>query len=277
MAYLAAIRDGDTDAYKILACHINYWSLGGLGHRVFQLDVGLRLKAEYAFEVVKLAVPVGTNNDGCTDLAESIKSPRTAELIFSGPAPGTVVGIMRSERDERLSGKGFSLWTLTLARAIQPGQEVYVRARFAVVDRGRTWSWKRWLFATNGALVDLRVAETREQVNLTQWQALKDSIVPIEELNVFVMAPQTLQLVTASPSPRYVRLLEGDAWGEYIGRSPDLFRTGKMIVYYWRQNAEDGHRVDTDTPFRGFLDLSKESLLTPGRNHPCLFLAFPIL
>lgn len=274
MGYFAVISDGDEAAFRVSECHINFWSLGGLGHRVFQFDVGLRLIASKPFSLVKMVIPLGTNPNGWHDLAEVIRTPSISELIFGGPAPATVANVLKAERDEALSGKAYSFWTLRLASEVQT--EAYVRVRFDVVDRGREWIWKRVGLATSGAIVDLRVAETREAVNVEAWQALKNKIVPIEELNLFVMAPSTLQLKVTSPIPRYIRLLEGRAWGSYIGRAPDLFRTGKLIVYYWRhKSTEDVPPIDVDNPFRAFLDLDKQDLLTTfGNRTQALLLVF---
>jgi hypothetical protein len=108
----------------------------------------------------------------------------------------------------------------------------------------------------------LRIAEVREAVGLSKWDGLIERIVPIETLNLFVVAPSTLQAAAISPAPRYIRVLEGNAWAPYIGRAPDLFRSGKLIVYYWRHKSEDeGKRaIDPDNPFRAFIDLNRPSI-----------------
>ena len=162
-----------------------------------------------------------------------------------------------------LSGKDFTLWNIELSNKVEADEEVYVRIRFEVDNKGRTWIWKRWLLGAYGAIVDMRVSEVREAVGVPQWDGLKDRIVPIDTLNLFVIAPSTLQVAAINPTPRYIRMLEGKAWVPYIGRAPDLFRTGKLIVYYWRHRSEDqdGRKITPESPFRVFMDLNRASVL----------------
>lgn len=261
MGFFAVIRDSAeaAAAFRIKECHVNLWSLGGLGRRVFTLDVGLWLEATRSFSAVRLAIPFGTS--GHQDLSHLMKNQQIADLIFGGPVPAEPISSYKAAKDESLSGKDHSVWNIELAQTVNPEDEVYLRVRFDISDKGRGWIWKRWLLAAYGALVDVRIAEVREAVGLSKWDGLIARIVPIETLNLFIVAPSTLQAAAISPTPRYIRVLEGKAWVPYIGRAPDLFRSGKLIVYYWRYRSEDYAKkvIEPDYPFRAFLDLNRPS------------------
>lgn len=260
MGFFAVVRDSpDEPPFKVLECHLNLWSLGGLGRRVFKFDVGLRLQGSDDFSEFRLAVPFGTSR--YKNLARATRNNEIAELLFGGPAPAPVAVSYTAQVEPAMSGKDYTLWRVELPNRVKRQEEVYVRIRFDVDNKGREWIWKRWLWGAYGAIVDLRVADVREAVGVPNWEGLKERIVPIERLNLFVMAPSSLQAAAMSPTPRYIRVLEGKAWVPYIGRAPDLFRTGKLIVYSWRSDEHAQECIDTHTPFRVFLDLNRASVL----------------
>lgn len=300
MGFFAVLRNPDDPNFEVIHCHLNLWSLGGLlSHRRFLWDVGLRLRADENTNLsrLQLAIPFSTRGNGIDDLQAEVLNPQIAQLIFGGPVDvaGTTisyealnpVNVVRAPKtqaslDMARSHLGFSIWNLQFTPAIVAGSESYVRVRFEVRHLGRTWIWKRSGLAKNGALIDLRIAEIRETWDVPDADVLQDQIVPIQNLFLFVIAPTSLQLRATSPPLRYMRLLEGRAWEPYVGHATDIRRSGKLMVYYWRYNANDQNPpIDSIKPFRAFLDLSQEFGMTSWRDHLRTFLllliAIPIL
>jgi len=295
MGFFAVVREQD-QPFEVELCHLNLWSLAGLFRRAFFWDVGLQLKADDNNKLSKfsLALPFSTEPGGMKDLSASLKSPEVSELIF-----GTSVSISGSEikytkedgifdlvlgqisetesdREKKRSGTTFSYWNLILAEPIPPGQRRYIRVRFEVYNLGRTWIWKPF---KSGAIIDLRVADLRETISLQPWNDLKSRIIPVADLYLFVIAPSWLQHASSSPSLKYMRLLEGRVWENYLGRKTDFFRLEKMVIYYWRRGSAktlgnaletntSGKEVKTDTvsPFRAFLDLDKTNVISAAGN-----------
>jgi hypothetical protein len=285
MGFFAILSESETADFEVIHCHLNLWSLGGiLKHRNFYWDVGLRLRATGAKELSKfsLALPFGTEDVDIEDLKKLMMDQSILELIFGGPVtiggtpdgptiiydeldPVQIVAIdgASSSRDAKRSVHDFSVWNLTLATQVRPGQEAYMRLRFKIRHHGRAWQWKRSLFAKYGALVDLRVADVRETWNVRDGEALKKKIVPIQNIYLFLIAPTWLQSRQVSPPTKYLRLLEGRAWKPYVGNASDI-QMGKLLVYYWK-NKDDV--VSKDNPFRAFLDLHREYGPSAWRNH----------
>jgi len=295
MGFFAVVREQD-QPFEVELCHLNLWSLSGLFRRAFFWDVGLQLKADDNKSLSKfsLALPFSTESGGMKDLSDSLKSPEVSELIF-----GTSVSISGSEirytkedgtfdlvlgqisetdsdREKKRSGTTFSYWNLTLAEPIPVGERRYIRIRFEVYNLGRTWIWKPF---KRGAIIDLRVADLRETISLQPWNDLKSRIIPIADLYLFVVAPSWLQHASSSPSLKYMRLLEGRVWENYLGRKTDFFRLEKMVIYYWRKGSvkvpEDSREVsgfkkkiqtDIISPFRAFLDLDKTNVISAAGN-----------
>ncbi len=291
MGFFAVVREQD-QPFEVELCHLNLWSLSGLFRRAFFWDVGLQLKADDDKQLSKLslALPFSTESGGMKDLSDSLKSPEVSELIF-----GTSVSISGSEikyvkedgtfdlvlgqisendsnREKKRSGTTFSYWNLILAEPIPPGQRRYIRVRFEVYNLGRTWIWKPF---KSGAIIDLRVADLRETISLQPWNDLKSRIIPVTDLYLFVVTPSWLQHASSSPSLKYMRLLEGRVWENYLGRKTDFFRLEKMVIYYWRKGSAitpgnlleanaSGKELKTDTvsPFRAFLDLDKTNVIS---------------
>jgi len=93
--------------------------------------------------------------------------------------------------------------------------------------------------------------------------ALESLILPIKELNLFLIAPGSLQFRAVSPPLHYMRLLEGRVWEPYLGRAADFWRTGKLVICEWRNKDS----VSPMAPFRAFVDLSREFGLMPLSNY----------
>ena len=79
-------------------------------------------------------------------------------------------------------------------------------------------------------------------------------LIPIKQLNCFVILPGFFRTARLSPATRYVRLLEGRRWERYLGRATGLFGASKLVITYWRPDYE----VSPQKEFRAFLDLRRE-------------------
>src|SRR5579871_396565 len=280
MAYFAVVRDRDNKAFDVPVCHLNLWVLPSLiGHR-FQFDVGIRIRAnEDGLTSFLLALPFTVAKEGVEDLHDLLLNTETAQLIFGEPVVvngatvsyGTIkdlkIGRIFAQKCTEVSqwssrSKQCSVWKIDLASVLSRGDEQYVRLRFPVEGLGRRWMRKRAFLANNGAVMDFRVSDIREAQEAMDWASLQDRIVGIEALYAFVITPVSLQLRSASPDLRYMRLLEGDAWERYIRRRTGLIRSRQLLIFYWK--ATD---VSVEKPFRGFLDLSREFGVSSWANH----------
>ena len=279
MAFFAIIKDHD-DSFEVLQCHINIWCLGGIfGHSNFVWDVGLRLKGTTDKKVTKIyvAFPFGTDSNTIEDLHDRLIHQHTAELVFGGPVkidgdqityderPVALGRIDSSKRVEEKCGSDYSFWEIAISPPLAKDKELYFRIRLKIARCGSTWVWKRSLGRKNGALVDLRVSDVREAVAVGSWGAFRDRIVPIDKLNLLVIAPDFLQMRAVSPVLRYMRLLESRAWEYYLGQSPNILDRRRLIIYHWR--SEKGAPVDVKNPFLAFLDLSRDYGFIRPANH----------
>ena len=279
MAFFAVVKEHD-DSLDVLQCHINIWCLGGiLGHNNFVWDVGLRLKGMADKKVTKiyLAFPFASEGTRLEDLHNRLIHQHTAELVFGSPVkidgdeityderPVVLGRLDTSTRVEDKCGTDHSFWEIAISPPLAKDQELYIRGRIQIARCGSTWVWKRSLGRKNGALVDLRVSDVREAVSVDSWGSFKDRIVPIQKLNLLVIAPDYLQMRAVSPPLRYMRLLESRAWEKYLGQSPNFRSRRRLIVYHWR--SEKGQPVDVKTPFLAFLDLSRDYGFIRPANH----------
>jgi len=289
MGFFAIIKESSDNPFVVSDCHINFWSLSGFLARRFYWDTGLRLTntSSAPLKRFQVALPFGTERNALSDLHDVILNTKVAELLFSrsvnvgagdtleyrpelGPIKVGIVAPTDATRDETRSGRDYSLWTLTLATEVQPGGQTYVRFRFAVSNTGRLWNWKRWGVSRFGAVVDARIMDYREAWNVKDGASLKSRMMPVENLNLFVIAPVKYQLKATSPSVHYLRILEGRAWETYLGRATSLLRREKLAIYQWR-----GDNLNQDKPFRAFLDISKEfGAVSPSNLALSLVVAF---
>ncbi len=274
MGLFAVLREPD-NPFSIVHCHLNLWVLGGLfGHRRFFFDVGLRIRADKGHTVQRfeVALPFEPLDEFFRDLYEEMQQQKNLYLIFGKKVvgqhqPGTGYTIDYDGTPVRVFSfkepqepvppasrqHDVTLRKLELAQPIAVNSEGYVRFRFEATRMGRAWSWKRFLLAKNGAIVDFRVADVREVMGLAGADALLDSVIEIQRLFMFVIAPASLVPIANSPSLHYMRMLEGPDWESYLGRaSYFLRRSQKMVIYEWRRES-----VTPLEPFRGFLSLAR--------------------
>jgi len=273
MSFFAVLKTKDSSPLRVIDCHLNLWSIGGLlNHRLLFFDVGLALEGidVNGTSVFDLAVPFETLKGEILDLGSKLRNQEVLNLIFAGnaklSASGTQskieyggktlllydVDISQSEPIE--NGLGFSTWKIRLASAINKGQQVYVRIRFKVSNSGHTWLWKRSVGAKNGALIDFRVGDVRG-TSTANGHLLIPRVLKIENLYLFVIAPFWLKLQTVSPSLYYIRLLEGKVWQPYLDVATNLFRNEKSVIYQWRKTDV----TTDDDAFHAFLYLGRDS------------------
>jgi hypothetical protein len=101
----------------------------------------------------------------------------------------------------------------------------------------------------------------REAVGLTDPDFFQDRVLAGRQLSAFVILRSRFKPQVIHPEPKYVRVLEGEAWRPYLGRRTSMFRPTKLLIYQWH---DDGV-TDLTSPFRGFLDVRKERGLSAVR------------
>jgi hypothetical protein len=275
---VAAIGDSEAPA-AIRHCHLNLWTLGGLfGYRVCYLDVGLHLVAgAQPLQQFRLGLPVCTPeapDQAIDSLKGRVENPTVASLIFArkdaveggsvliGDERVELVDIDRTQCSLAATPrtKDFSLWTVGLVTPLQPNQSGYLRIRFHIQGSGRLWLWGRSLLARNRAIVDLRVSDEREARTVPDGSEFISKLLPLDELNAFVIAPAAFAPAVTTPEAEYVRALEGQIWEKYLGRRTDLRRDQKFLIHHWRVTSP----TTADHPFRAFLLLERRRSLLPS-------------
>ncbi len=268
MSYFAILHE-TPEFITVTHCHVNLWLLKG---RLF-FDVGIGLRANRAVSrSLNMTLPFKVS--GYTDIHAVLKDPTTSELVFGQAVSVTGDGVITildgksissgekltttglvaapHERADLSTGEG-SVWTIELDREIPIEDCIYFRARFVVEDGGVAWQTHE-----GGYLLDFRVADTRGTSIAPTWKGLESNIVKIPALNAFVIVPAVLPVRNSHPPFRYVRLLEGKPWANYLSsigkRSKKLNK--KMVAYYWR--TEGDKTITKVAPFRAFLDLGPE-------------------
>ncbi len=270
MAYFAIISDKPS-SFKVVRCHINVWALNELFGMTFFFDVGIGLRSIGSEPVTKFQVALPFRSSEFEDLRDKLLNTKTARLILGQPVEikdGVISFDETNERNskktiklktmsvpkpelDKMSTNNYSLWNFELKSPIEPEgstAETYIRMRFPVQSFSRTW-----VKQGSGALVDIRISDVREGL-AAQWEALEPNIVEIDGLNLFIIAPSTMKSRSVSPELKYVRLLEGPLWENYLGRRLQLVGRNKQIIYYWRSEKP----INRNKPFMAFLDLAKE-------------------
>jgi hypothetical protein len=268
-------EEGDQPKFEVKKLDINVWCLQGLfGRTTILCDVGIRVRPEASLARLAVGIPFGTTSESLFDLTSTLRdSASTTSLVFGRPCTPerrgnrTIVsddGVSemamasieraKTERDEGRSNGNFSLWHLAVAGGLPTDIDSYVRVRFAVDSLGRAWTWRRSMLVRRNATVDLRVCDLRETQTVPDGNDYEQRLVPIEQLNCFVIVPSSFRPSRSSPATRYVRLLEGRLWERYLHRATDLRRSGKLGITYWRPDGP----IKADNEFRAFMDLRRE-------------------
>jgi len=286
-----AIGAKNPSTFSIASCHFNFWCVPRrpLSCDYF-CDIGLRLalphvsgenrRADASNVSFSVYLPFETNPRSFVDLSSVVLNPKTAALIFGRPVhvdatngtitydgssigEGTitekVVAIPREGAAIKLdkSGAWYSVWEIMLPADALHNQSLYTRFRFHVEGAGRTWIWKGWASGKRGALLDLRICDIRESLEVAEWDNVEKSIVPIQKLFCFVILPEQFLANTVSPEFHYLRLLEGLTWQDYVDAAGDHHRLRKLAIYQWRY-PKSSSQVDVNNPFRIFMDITEE-------------------
>jgi hypothetical protein len=274
MASFAVLRHQKGDHFEIKHCHLNLWRLPGfLRERVF-FDVGLHIAAGSRLTTFKVVLPFST--EAIRDLRQALNDKETAALIFRrASAPNTVsfrnannvplIPITIDKCHRRLRDvPDHSVWEIEID-PLASGTEGYVRFRFTVQNDVPTWNVKRHLLLAYGAVMDFRIADTREARRQYAGQIQWDYAVDIGEVNLFLVAPSELQMQNTSPAVYVSRLLEGDAWRAYLGRRT---KSRRLSIFGWEYPAavQPGAAmqgaapapINQANPYRVFLDLTRD-------------------
>lgn len=260
MGTIAVIPEGEI---QLLQLHVNLWILPGLGRQVRFLDVGFRFEVQCdQLETFDLAIP-GSGKKKPADLHEYITS-ESGSLIFGVPIECDTQGrisptqklspdyisatlVQLSEftpqRTEDLNA-GVSLWRCRLAKPWTsddgPG---YCRVRFFVPDPGRMWTHPGVSPLDGRSLFDLRILDVRENIRLEIAPDIRMSGVEVTEaVNTHLIVPEEFEILDTAENHKYVRLLETEAWRQYLGRKAHLPLTSpKMLAVSWekRGNVND--------------------------------------
>jgi hypothetical protein len=273
LSFFAVLDVEDQDKRKrftVERCHLNLWSLAGLGprRRIFVLDVGLKIKASSVpVRGFSLALPFGV--DTYSGLEDQVRTQTTAELIFdstisypgNGDAPREPVIRVGSDdmkilsvqvgqkKTARLSNESLTVWDFSFITPLPAGEIGYVRLRFPIVNLGRTWQWQKASWRKSGAILDLRLSDQRSTATLDGGSELRARALALEGVNVFAMVPAWLNGRAMHPELNYTRVLENDVWSSYLRRQAE--RGAKpMIVFAWKVNIP----VTLDSPLRIYAD-----------------------
>lgn len=264
---------------RIKDCHVNVWTLPAFLGEIHYLDVGLRLEnaAETPLAHVDIGIPLVPRPEDTECLISKVKDLSSWRLIFPdathltqggaghvnqslkraefGDMPMSSVSIaMREALDQ------FSVWRLTLDEPLPPGQATYLRVRFAIrEDRKRKLACVRH---SNDLAVfervrtyDLRVNETREQVQLPEQIRRFPTPPRMDVLRIFLIVADRYSPRVINPQPKHIRLLEGRAWQDYLGRRLAPFGIGgtpKLVIYSWKAEVPAGEE------YRAFASLHRD-------------------
>ncbi len=259
MSFFAVLRPQDAlePEPQVLTCHINFWALNNRGPKRFICDVGLHIAApsgsHSGISSVDLALPFEIVDKGVDDLYEKLLDKEVADLVWGEPV-GIDTPVSGDAVLERQDKTPLRLGRISLAKStvenypertaatahvelgatLAPGESAYFRIRFRVRKPGQTWVVKRSGLSHNGALVDFRISDPRETWHSRLERDLRDRIVELPNLYLFVISGWRLQMRVASPELKYVRVLEGQGWSRYLDRPTTVRRKSKLLVYYWR-------------------------------------------
>jgi hypothetical protein len=290
VGYFAVLKPVDATAgadFDVTRCHINVWVLPSFipGRRLMYFDLGIELTAIGADPVnaVEVLLPFlvepGYKMDqfrGCADLYDKLFDDETAELIFgepvevSGAAEERTLTVQAGEyiyRPRRIDTAHVeaakdqpprsSCYRVPLQNSVAPNASAYVRLRFRVFGNRSLLSAKS---PFGGVILDFRIADVRESRTRRQEVGIRKRIVPIMSVNFFAMLPSQYQMITASPSQRYMRVLETRAWSKYLAGVAYRHPSNAQVVYYWRsEKRNDGGPVPItpDNPFRVFANYDR--------------------
>jgi hypothetical protein len=262
VGFFGILSDNPAAELEVGRFDINVWCLPKIAGRYsFYCDIGIELTPKNATKQLSLALPFQTS--GLEDLVPRLaQNSNIAGLVFGEPVSTLAeritvkkeelhlgyVDVDGSELDRRRSYEAFSLWRLQFSNELKAVEKAYIRVRFRIKSLGRFWVWQTSRARGRTAVVDVRVGDLREAVVLRNAQEYASRLVTVKRLNCFVMIPVAFERRLCSPEVRYLRLLEGEVWKDYL---PKPTKGEKILVQYWR-----GENVGKDSEFRGLLHIA---------------------
>lgn len=268
-------------SYEVEALHLNLWMLAPrlwslstfntfkkCGAYNYYVDVGLRLSvASGSISSLDLCLP-GAPGENFIDLYDEVLNEKINDLIF-GTAVESKNGNIEYQRDgdkvvETVQKiKSFELiddgpehrYRVHFSSAIKienSENAYYLRFRYRCQKPNEIVFSKGWGFAKKGYLIDFGVNDVRETVNLPK-ENMSSQMKPIKEFNGFVICPSDFVPVSNSPEFKHTRILEANAWSQYLNSCGKFSLTNKYTIHYWK-----GKDVTFTDPFRAFMHIHKE-------------------
>lgn len=279
MTFFAVVRVDDACDFKVDKVDLNLWVLPGvLGQQVLVCDIGVRATLEtdatqtspLRFEMATPFVASGGPEDLIPRIRDDAKvcnlifgdtgsSPRIAGQAWvydDGDGEVLLQELNRPQctlRTTAAAPRAFSVWIITTAGGnISSGSSVYVRFRFRLRRPGQLWTWQGASRRRSHAISDIRVNELRAQPQMTNSPDFSTRTKDVGRVNAFVIVPARLKAGRVSPEPKYVRILEGEVWGPYLGRRLSR-RSEPFVITYWPKPGG----VTSKSSFRGFIELER--------------------
>ena len=268
-------------SYEVEALHFNiwmlapsFWSLSTLktfrkcGAYSYYIDVGLRLTfSSGSISSLDLCLP-GVPADNFLDLYDEVLNEKINDLIF-GTAVESKNGNIEYDRDGKRvvetvqKIKSFELiddgpeqrYRVHFSSAIKVDHSddaYYLRFRYRCQKPNEIVFSKGWGFAKQGYLIDFGVNDVRETINLPE-RNMSSQMKPIKEFNGFIICPSDFVPVSYSPDFKHKRILEANAWSQYLQSCGKFSLTNKYTIHYWK-----GKDVTFSNPFRAFMHIHKE-------------------
>ena len=271
--------------------HVNLWILPGIGRQVRFLDIGFRFKVEEGkgeFQAFKAAIP-GSGMRQPRDLSQKI-TEETGSLIFGMPidrdsagkispatdlepdyVSSTLVELSKFEtvKNEVLEA-GFGFWRCELAKPWTSADDFgYCRVRFVVPNPGRMWTRPGMSPLDGRSLFDLRILDVRESATSAIDVDIRNGGTEVREaVHAHLIVPDSFEVLDTSENHKYLRLLEAEAWQDYLGRRASLLPTRpKMVAVSWeKRGGSDQPAAEVTRPARFACLLRKQTVaLTLGR------------
>jgi hypothetical protein len=240
----------------------------GVSFYKYFADVGLRLEVkEGTVPEVNLHLPaVKLLKDSFFDLEEKVLDENTNDLIFGRKVESknntisflrahekildTVHGIERIDETDRPG-----CFRIALKSAITSTEKpatAYIRFRYQIPQDNDIISPIGWGFAKKGFTFDLRLNDYREAVEYRGHNKVLE-MMNGDEANIFVIHPASYSIVSQSPEPHYVRLLEPKVWENYLDSCRPFKISQKFIITQW-----GARNFDHGKPARVFAKIHKE-------------------
>jgi hypothetical protein len=287
MGFFSVSSLGAQTRFKVEAAHLTLWVLPKHWSRLFWFkgfdyffDVGLRLtEAEGNLRRIRVTVPFDSAPDSLSDLSSFILDSEFAPLVFGKPVAvdgntinydGSALGqgqisdsvvpisVQNSAPVQEMHPR-FSVWNLELQHDVRPGENAYVRFRFAIKSPNLLWNSKGWGYAKRGYIADLRVADVRETTLLGLGRPEAEHVMPVSRLFLFLGAPAYFVPQHMSPQLHYSRLLEPKVWKKYLGAVYGL--RPRISIHQWRSEGagtKNPTPVDLGHPYRAYMDVTRE-------------------